>query len=532
MAASTPSKGDRPSSSTGTTTLLLSDLFQNMWNSRWIGAALSTVLAAVTGLLVSAATPRGPVSAEEAIVIMVVGIAIGLVAGFVMRTGWAMLIAPVSFLIAFELGRLGTDGPLVDGIRFDGTWGIAALMLGRGVFAIVGVIPMMVGASIGTTLARYRSGQSERPATRMATVRYYARKTALALAISGLVLLALAFTRPASTPPILGANGEVLPGSIATLETIELGGSEQTIMLRGQNIENPVLLSLAGGPGGSDLAYNRVLLDEIERDFVVVSWDQRGVAKSYGALEPVTQLTPEQAVADTIELTNYLRERFDEDKIYIIGESWGSILGIMAVQERPDLFHAYIGSGQMVSPRETDQRLFQEMLDYATITGNSSLHETMLGYGEPPYDDIYAYALVMGYYDRLQPFTPLPEVAAKVDAADIGMAGMMASEYSVMDKINIFRGLIDTFARMYPQLQDIDFRQDASHLEVPIYLIHGKYELDARGALVLEYFEQLQAPHKMLIEFEHGSHAPAFDDPERFRALLTDTILPETYGTE
>jgi proline iminopeptidase len=509
-----------------------SNLFRHTWRSHWLGAGLVVSLAVITGLIIAVLMPRGPVSAGEALTLMAVGTAIGLIAGFTMRSGWAMLLTPVALLIAFELGRVGTDGPLVDGIRLDGTWGIAALVLGRGFFVLIGISPMLVGASIGTSLARYLSGTSEQPATRFATIRYYARRTVLALTIAGLVILTLAIARPATTPAILGPDGEQVPGSIATLETVELGGAEQAIMLRGHSIDNPILLSLAGGPGGTDLAYTRVLLDEIEKDFVVVSWDQRGVAKSYGALDPVTTMTPEQAVSDTIELTNYLRQRFDEDKIYLMGESWGSILGIMTVQEQSDLFHAYIGTGQMVSPKETDQRLFQDMLDYATATGDSSLYETMVAFGEPPYEDIYAYAHVMGYYDALQPFTPLPEPAAKVEEAGVGMMGMMASEYSLMDKVNLFRGLIDTFNVMYPQLQEVDFRVDASQLEVPVYLIHGKYELDARGDLVPGYFEQLQAPRKLLVEFEHGSHSPAFDDPESFRTLLTETILPETYSAE
>lgn len=507
-------------------------LVRTMWINRWEGASFAAGVAAVAGLFVALLMPRGPMTGGEALALMAVGAAIGIIAGFIMRTGWAMLLAPAALLIAFELGRLGAEGPLVDGIRLDGTWGIAALMLGRGFFALIGILPMMVGASIGSSIAGYLSGTAGRRAMRFGTARYYARRSLLALTVAGVLILALALARPGSTPAITGENGAELAGSIATLETIELGGSEQAIMLRGHDVNNPVLLSLAGGPGGTDLAYTRVLLDEIEQDFVVVSWDQRGVAKSYGALDPITKMNPEQAVADTIELTNYLRQRFDEDKIYLMGESWGSILGILTVQERPDLFHAYIGTGQMVSPRETDQRLFQDMLDYATATDDTELYETMQNYGEPPYDDAYAYAFVMGYYDRLQPFSPLPEPAARVDESGIGMMGMMASEYALIDKVNVFRGLIDTFYFMYPQLQEIDFRESARRLEAPVYLIHGEYELDARGDLVLEYFDQLQAPRKMLVEFEHGSHAPAFDDPESFRALLVETVLPETYPSE
>ena len=94
-------------------------------------------------------------------------------------------------------------------------------------------------------------------------------------------------------------------------------------------------------------------------------WDQRGSGKSYAALDPTSTYTLERWSADTIALTDYLRDRFAEEKIYLLGESWGSTLGVLAVQERPDLFHAYIGSGQMVSQRETDRIIWRDLLAYA-----------------------------------------------------------------------------------------------------------------------------------------------------------------------
>ena len=118
---------------------------------------------------------------------------------------------------------------------------------------------------------------------------------------------------------------------------VRLGGHDQWISIRAADPDKPVMLWLAGGPGQSDLAFARTFFDGLARDFVVVDWDQRGAGKSYPALDPVATWTLPQAVSDTIELTNYLRERFDEEKIYLGGVSWGSTLGVLAVQEQPDL---------------------------------------------------------------------------------------------------------------------------------------------------------------------------------------------------
>jgi pimeloyl-ACP methyl ester carboxylesterase len=157
----------------------------------------------------------------------------------------------------------------------------------------------------------------------------------------------------ATTPPITDADGNAVPGSIASLESIELNGSQQWVTIRGHSTDKPVLLFLAGGPGGSELVMTRRYLGDLEQHFVVVNWDQPGTGKSYGAADIAT-LTPEQFLADAHELTLYLRERFAEEKIYVLGESWGSILGIWLVQQDPDLFHAFISTGQMVDPVEND----------------------------------------------------------------------------------------------------------------------------------------------------------------------------------
>jgi pimeloyl-ACP methyl ester carboxylesterase len=130
-----------------------------------------------------------------------------------------------------------------------------------------------------------------------------------------------------------------------------------------------------------------VLFEELSRDFIIVGWDQRGTGKSYSALDPTDTLTLDRMVSATIEVTNYLRQRFNEDKIYLLGESWGSTLGVLAAQRRPDLYHAVIGSGQMVSQSETDRRLYFDILDLAARTNDDALTEQMLAFGEPPYAD-------------------------------------------------------------------------------------------------------------------------------------------------
>ncbi|HHX64391.1 MAG TPA: alpha/beta fold hydrolase [Chloroflexi bacterium] len=477
-----------------------------------VGVAMGVI--ALAGLLTGVTMPRGPITFVQALIGMGVCLGIGLVAGLALRSRWALLPAALVYFAAFELARLGAVGPTVDAIRLNNTAGILAFVLGRGFFGFVVLPAMILGVNVGAAMAQHVS--MARPSTILPAI--------VVAAMAALV------SWPAGTPPIVDKEGEPLPGSVAELVTVPIGGHDQALLIRGYSTDKPVLLYLSGGPGQSNLPFTRVLFDDLSRDFIIVTWDQRGTGKSYSALDPVSTLTLEQAIADTNELAAYLCERFDEEKIYLLGESWGSTLGVLAAQQRPDLYHAVIGSGQMVSQVETDRRLYYDVLDYAARTGDAALSRQMRAYGEPPYADMSAYMVVMGYYERLyKPYTPPAAYIERGTAARLGPWGVLASEYNLVEKVNSLRGFLDMGSTMYPQLQDIDFRRDVPRLDVPLYILDGEAELSARRDLALEWFEMVDAPIKRIYSFENAAHAPAFEHFEAFGEIMTGTILPETY---
>ncbi|NJO72607.1 MAG: alpha/beta hydrolase [Leptolyngbyaceae cyanobacterium RM1_406_9] len=489
--------------------------------------AIATVAVGLLGLAITNTMPRGPATAIQAVIVMITSLVVGYSAGWMLRSPWAMALAPLTYTLAIEVGRFPIIGPTVDELRLNETFGILALILGRGFHGLVGVLPMILGAYWGWVIVR--SGASHKVPL-IQTVRagnQYAIGATL-----GFSILAFLILLPATTPAILNANGKPLSGSIASLEKVRLGGHEQWIMLRGHSTDKPVLLYLSGGPGQSDLPFVRVLLNDLTQNFVVVGWDQRGTGKSYSALDPTETLTLDRAVSDTIELTNYLRQRFDEEKIYLLGESWGSTLGVLAVQRQPQLYHAWIGSGQMVSQRETDRRIYQDLLALAVQTNDASLAAKLRAYREPPYKDIpYANAFVMGQYDRLsKPYTPPQSYIQRGTEANLGPWGIWGSEYNLVEKVNVLRGLIDMFSMMYPQLQAIDFRQTVKQLEVPVYMLDGAAELSARRDLALEWFEQLKAPLKQRFTFENAGHSVVFEQFEAFSQIMQETILTKTYS--
>jgi proline iminopeptidase len=500
------------------------DILTPIWQHPWAGTAATVVLAALAGLLVALTMPYGPTTAGRAIIILALGLVVGLAAGLLMRSRWALLVAPLAYMAAVELVRRGLAGPTIGPIRLDETFGLLAFILGRGFHGLVGLLPMLFAVGPGMRLARLLSGHAVWPNSLFG----WLPTAAAAVVLIALVVLILL---PARTPPISGATGKPLAGSIAEVAMVPIGGMSQGVLMRGQSVDKPILLYLAGGPGQSSLPHPRVIFEDLERDFIVVAWDQRGTGKSYASLHPTSDITPEQAVADTIELTEYLCERFDEDKIYLLGESYGTILGVLTVQQRPDLYHAFIGSGQMVNIAETDRRIYHGLLAHADQTGNAPLAAAMRTYGEPPYSDIpYANGFVMGQYDRLyQPYTPPQSYIERGTKSGLDQFGLIGTEYTVVEKVNVLRGLIDMFSIMYPQLQGLDLRRDAVRLEVPVYMMDGQAELAARRDLALEWFALLDAPQKRMFSYENAAHAVAFEQYEAFHRILLDTILPETY---
>lgn len=495
-----------------------------LWQHPWLGLAATIALAALVGVVMGVLMPRGPATTGQALFTIGLSLLTGLLAGAIMHSRWAMVVAPLATIVAVELSRLGAVGPTVDAIQLDSTVGILALVLGRGFHGLVSLLPMLLGVELGLQWVR---GQTTAVGQTLGAGRWLLAGV-LALLVVGLVVV---IALPARTPPILGPDGQPVPGSIAELTKVPINGHDHGLLIRGYDIDNPVLLYLSGGPGQSSLPWPRVLFDDLSRDVTVVAWDQRGTGTSYAALDPTATLTLQQTIDDTIAVTNYLRERFGQDKIYLLGESWGTTLGVLAAQQRPDLYHAVIGSGQMVSQRETDRRLYHDVLAYAERTGNEAMREQMLAYGEPPYSDLNAYMTVMGYYDLLyKPYTPPAAYIAKGQAANLGPWNVLGEEYTFVEKVNVFRGFLDTAAVLYPQLQGIDFRQDVPRLDVPLYVLDGAAELDARRDLALEWFAQVDAPIKRLYTFEDSAHAPAFEHFEDFTRLMRTEILPETVG--
>jgi pimeloyl-ACP methyl ester carboxylesterase len=348
--------------------------------------------------------------------------------------------------------------------------------------------------------------------------------------LAGLLVLALAgaLVRPATTAPIVGGDGAPAPDSVAELATIPVGGHEQSLMIRGHDRQAPVLLFLEGGPGGTALGAMRASGGGLEEDFVVAVWDQRGTGKSLPALEPTSTMTVEQMVDDTLEVTDYLRDRFDQEKIYLVGSSWGTTLGVLAAQRAPERYHAYVGAGQMVDQQETDQRMYAETLDWAQRSGDTDFAQRLRDNGPPPYTDMLAYPDALSTNPEYRDFPH----GGDYNPASAYPVSLFVPEYTLTEQVRAMGGIIDTFAVLYPQLQDIDFRRDVPELDVPVFVVEGAYESPGRSDLAVEWLGAVEAPEKELVVFAYSGHTPHLDEPSAFHEFMTGTVLARTGASD
>lgn len=340
----------------------------------------------------------------------------------------------------------------------------------------------------------------------------------ITLAIT-LLLICVASQKGTYTPPILDGNGNELEGSIAELKKIDINGSKQWLSIRGNSTDKPILLFLAGGPGGSQLAATRIELKDLEKHFIVVNWDQPGSGKSYNAVAK-KDLNIQRYIDDGMEVTKYLINRFNKDKVYILGESWGSGLGIFLAKEYPELYHAYIGTGQMINFLETEKVDYDLAMELANKNGDISLVSKLENQGPPPYygkDVTWKSATYLMYLSKQMDRNPQITNSRYNTLGEVG-----APEYGFFDKINYFRGVVNTFNHVYPQLYDTDFRIDAPQIDIPVYFLIGRHDINAPTSLVEDYYNKLKAPVKELIWFEHSGHSPWRNETDKFVKAVLD----------
>ncbi|MEP6822516.1 MAG: alpha/beta fold hydrolase [Chthoniobacterales bacterium] len=344
----------------------------------------------------------------------------------------------------------------------------------------------------------------------------------LCLAAVALVLVRASWQRRAAARlRISAAEG------IYVLEKVRLGGIEQWVLIRGQDVRKPVLLFLHGGPGFPAMPFSHTNA-ELERDFVVVNWDQRAAGKSYTWSIPDDSMRVAQFVSDAHELVQWLQTRLGVRKVYLVAHSWGSLFGAQLVAQHPELFFAYVGIGQAADLRETEQVRYQYALEAAHRESNQKASADLGRIGRPPHsaeDHEFMEKWVHYYSEREH---------SSVSRGRMVRLALSSPEYSWIDLIKIPLGAHYSLQRLWKEIfYETNLSREAPRLEVPVYFFLGRHDRVVTWEVAQRYFDSLDAPRgKQLIWFEDSGHWPQFEESQKYRNTLVQRVLAETAGRD
>ena len=330
------------------------------------------------------------------------------------------------------------------------------------------------------------------------------------LIVTLLIVLVCIFF-PTWTPKIDGEQ------SISILEQVDIKGTGHEILIRGVDSSNPIILFVHGGPASSEIPYVRKYQEDLEEQFTIVHYDQRGSGKSYRFFEDYSNLTTDLLVEDLLALTDYITERFNQQKVLLVGHSFGTYIGMKAVAKAPEKYLAYIGIGQVGDVFQSELDSFEFTMEQAKINGNSK--------------DIEGLMQIQGLIEKGQERTPRNLVrkyggAARLinDNRDYLTGFLLNSEYNGLDVIRYLRGISVTQEMLLNEQAQQNLPEIINKVDLPIFFVMGKYDYMTSVNAAKNYYESLEAPKKEFIVFEESAHYPQFEEKEKFNVWLKNTF--------
>ena len=329
------------------------------------------------------------------------------------------------------------------------------------------------------------------------------------------ILLLFFFIACTSTKKIASPTG------ISEIKYLDINNSKQYVLIRGKDTTNPVLLFLHGGPGASATALLRKLNSDLEDHFTVVYWDQRNAGKSFKRKISKDEIKVANYISDVEYLTTYLKNKFKTDKIFLIGHSWGSRLGMYAIQRHPENYFAFVGVGQELASFEGENISYEYTFKKAKELNNLKAIKELEESG-PPQSGDYTKMYKNGFWGLVNQKDWLLKLGgeryAKTGYTDWIFSIWTSREYSFFDLIKYAKSSAFCAGNIIydPDFNNFNFFKQIPEVKIPIYFISGAYDYNTPWELVQKYANEIKAPKKEFILFDKSGHSPVFEEPKRF----------------
>lgn len=359
-------------------------------------------------------------------------------------------------------------------------------------------------------------------------------KPAIALALALLTSPAAAQDRPVgpnsraeAVKIIADLRRIVSPDGLQATETVKIGGIDQVLTIRSQDLRNPVLIYFHGGPGFVETPLDWWWDRGWDEYFTVIHWDQRNAGKTFtvsGAVDPAT-LTAARFQADAEEVVQWALKRFGKRKLFVLGHSWGSMMGLKLAAAHPEWLHAYIGMGQGANGLESERRGWIWTMKQARADGNEEAIRELQAIapyaqtpGPLPFQSIMTQRKWLDHYGGAMWRRP--------QGADLEIAAIKLSpDYTDADVRNAFKGQLPVTEALLPTILSEDLSR-FRELKVPLLLLSGRHDTNVSSEVAAEWFATVKAPSKRLVWFERSGHHITSEEPGKLLTTLVTYARP------
>lgn len=293
---------------------------------------------------------------------------------------------------------------------------------------------------------------------------------------------------------------------IDSLYSVNINGCQQKILIQSSNTENPILLYLHGGPGSSIMMLSHVFSEKLKDHFIFVNWDQRGTVLSYHEGMDTTLISEDQIREDALELIKYLLAKYHQKKVYLIGHSFGSVIGLQLVANHPEFFYAYIGVGQVAYDWNKSVAISYKWLHEQLLKANDTVGLKRIEAGKFPYIDLIT---KYGGHHRLS-----LDLDSMIKTSPYYFDGYL-------DLLNKGKEFSAKYMGKYHQKQK-KMNKSIWEIGIPLYFFEGvnDHVIACAPELVAEYCKKVKAPKKEVIWFKKSAHYMCIEEPEKFQNEL------------